>query len=153
MDSLKVQILGVYKTSKGFMVALESEAGGKILPIFISEGQAQSIGLGLSEKEPSRPLTHDLLLQIIGGQDLTVESVTVDGLQKGTFTAELRLTRGDKAFPYDLRPSDAIALAVRKDVDIYVSRDVMERAGKEKKDQVDDSRKLALKRFKKQEEE
>ncbi|KXA93168.1 hypothetical protein AKJ66_02630 [candidate division MSBL1 archaeon SCGC-AAA259E22] len=121
---------GVYRTDQGFLVTLEQEAGGEILPIFVSGSQAQSIRLGLSEKEPPRPLTHDIFLQVIEDQDLVVESVAVDDLLKGTNTAELRLVRGDRTFPYDVRPSDAMALAVRKDADIFVSEDVMKRAGK-----------------------
>ncbi len=93
-------------------------------------------------------MTHDILLQIIGDQDLTVESVTVDDLQEGTFTAELRITGENEEFVYDSRPSDAIALAVRKGAEIRVSEDVMDRAGKKLEEQSDESRKLALERFK-----
>ncbi|KXB06769.1 hypothetical protein AKJ51_02955 [candidate division MSBL1 archaeon SCGC-AAA382A20] len=134
MEFLKAQIEGVYRTNQGFLVALEPVAGSEILPIFVSGGQAQSIQLGLSEERPPRPLTHDIFLQVIEDQDLVLESVAVDDLLKGTYTAELRLARGDRIFPYDIRPSDAMALAVRKDADIFVSEDVMERAGKRKDD-------------------
>ncbi|KXA91904.1 hypothetical protein AKJ63_00420 [candidate division MSBL1 archaeon SCGC-AAA259D18] len=148
MNSLKAHVGGVYKTKQGFMVALRSEDSGKVLPIFVSKSQARSIKLGLSEKEPPRPLTHDILRQVIEDQDLTVESVTVVDLFKGTFTAELRLKRGDRTFPYDVRPSDAIALAVRIGADIYISVDVMKRAGRKIEGQVEDYRRLALERFK-----
>ncbi|KXA91699.1 hypothetical protein AKJ64_04570 [candidate division MSBL1 archaeon SCGC-AAA259E17] len=147
MSSLKVRIEGVHRRRKGFVVVLRSEGNRRVLPIFVSGNQAQSIQMGLSGKEPPRPLTHDILLQIIGDQDLSVESVTVDDLYEGTFTAELILGKGDTTFSYDVRPSDAIALAVRKGADICVSENVMERAGKEMKREGDESRKLALKRF------
>lgn len=148
MTSLKVQIEGVYRANQRFVVALTSEDREKVLPIFISGSQAQSIGIALSEKEPPRPLTHDILLQIIEDQDLTVERVTVDDLFENTFTAELKLSGGDETFPYDVRPSDAIALAARMGSDIYVSEDVMDRAGENTGELGDDSRELALKRFK-----
>ncbi|KXA91377.1 hypothetical protein AKJ65_05025 [candidate division MSBL1 archaeon SCGC-AAA259E19] len=147
MNSLKAHVGGVYKTKQGFMVALRSEDSRKVLPVFVSKNQARSIKLGLSEKESPRPLTHDILRQVIEDQDLTVESVTVDDLFKGTFTAELRLKRGDRTFPYDVRPSDAIALAVRTDTDIHVSGDVMDRAGKDVEGRAEDPRELALRRF------
>ncbi|KXA91917.1 hypothetical protein AKJ64_04345 [candidate division MSBL1 archaeon SCGC-AAA259E17] len=147
MGSLRVQPEGVYRTDKGFMVALRSEDDGKVLPIFMSGNQAQSIQRGLSGKEPPRPLTHDIFLQIMGDQGLTVESVTVDDLIGNTFTAELRLARGGRTFPYDVRPSDGIALAVRMDADIYVSKVVMDRAGKNVEGSVEDPRELALRRF------
>lgn len=145
--NLKVEVKGIYRTEQGFMVALGSEAEEKILPIFISPSQAQSIELALSKEEPPRPLTHDIFLQVIEDQDLEVESVTVDDLLKNTFTAELNLVRGDSIFPYDVRPSDAIALAVRDDADIYVSDAVMDRAGTEGKSGGEDPGRQALKRF------
>lgn len=148
--NLKVQVKGVYQTNHGFMVALKPKAEEGILPIFISRSQAQSIEMALSEKEPPRPLTHDTFLQVIEDQDLEIESVTIDDLLKNTFTAELRLVRKGEIFPYDVRPSDAIALAVRRDSDIYVSGDVMDRAGRRKEDRDEDSRKLALERFQNQ---
>ncbi|KXA96888.1 hypothetical protein AKJ39_03995, partial [candidate division MSBL1 archaeon SCGC-AAA259J03] len=60
MESLKVQIEGVYRTDQGFLVTLEPESGEEMLPIFLSGNQAQSIQFGLSEDEPERPLTHDI---------------------------------------------------------------------------------------------
>lgn len=132
MEFLKARIEGVYGTPQGSLVALEQGGGEEILPIFVSRSQAKSIQLGLSGKEPPRPLTHDIFLQVIEDQNLEVESVAVDDLLERTFTAELRLTRDDRIFPYDVRPSDAIALAVRGDADIFVAKAVMDRAGKRK---------------------
>jgi len=139
LNSIKARIEGVYKSQHGFAVVLESEEGEDVLPIFVSKGQAFSIEAGITGEGSPRPLTHDLLLKIIADMDLEVESVTIDDLLKGTFLAELRLVRGDRIFPYDLRPSDGVALAVRTGADIYISREVMERAGK-KKEELSDSK-------------
>lgn len=134
MDSIKVKLQGVYSTTNGFAVVLEEEKGDNVLPVFVSKGQALSIEAGSSGESVPRPLTHDLILNIIADLDLEIERVTIDDLIEGTFLAELRLVRGDRIFPYDVRPSDGIALAVRRKADIYISKDVMKRAGREKEE-------------------
>ncbi|KXB04678.1 hypothetical protein AKJ50_02125 [candidate division MSBL1 archaeon SCGC-AAA382A13] len=138
MESVKVQVKGVYGTNQGFAIILEEMEGEEFLPVFISKGQAFSIEAGVSGKQAPRPLTHDLILKIISDMDLEIESVTIDDLMDGTFMAELRLVRGERIFPYDVRPSDGIALAVRNNSDIFISKDVMDRAGR-KKEELSDS--------------
>lgn len=137
MTSVEVHVLGVYGTSNGYSVILESEDRGDVLPVFVSEGQALSIEVGKLGKVLPRPLTHDLMLNIIEDLGLEVESVTIDDLMDGTFLAELRLVRGDRIFPYDVRPSDGIALAVRSGSEISVSEEVMDRAGRDKEEILD----------------
>ncbi len=129
MQYKKAEVDGVYNTDQGFTVVLEVEEVREILPIFISKTQALSIKTGLNSTPISRPLTHDLLLKIIEDLNLEMESVTIDDLMEGTFLAELRLNRGDRIFPYDVRPSDGIALAVRNNAEILVAKEVMEKAG------------------------
>ncbi len=137
MSYLSAHIEGVYSTEQGFSVILEVEEAEEILPVFISKTQALSIKAGSSEAPISRPLTHDLMLKILEDMDLEVESVTIDDLMKGTFLAELRLVRGDRIFPYDVRPSDGIALAVREGAKVLVSSEVMEKAGMKKEELAD----------------
>lgn len=132
VKGVKAIVQGVYGTEKGFAVVLEEEDGEDILPVFVSKGQALSIEAGNSGKNTPRPLTHDLVLEILSDLDLEIESVTIDDLMEGTFLAELRLVRGDRIFPYDVRPSDGIALAVRCGANIFISSEVMERAGRKK---------------------
>lgn len=134
MAYLKAEVEGIYSADHSFSVVLETEESEKILPVFISREQALSIEAGITGKTTPRPLTHDLLLKILDDLDLEVESVTIDDLMKGTFLAELRLTRGDRIFPYDVRPSDGIALAVREKTEILISREVMEKAGRDKEE-------------------
>lgn len=134
MDSVKAQLKGVYSTQNGFAVVLEEEEGENVLPVFVSKGQALSIEAGSSGEGVPRPLTHDLILNIISDLDLEIESITIDDLIDGTFLAELRLVRGERIFPYDIRPSDGIALAVRKDANIFISEDVMKKAGRKKEE-------------------
>ncbi len=132
MNSVKVKVEGVYSTDQGFAVLLEEIKGDEVLPVFVSKDQALSIEAGVSEDQAPRPLTHDLMLKVLGDMDLEIECVTIDDLMGGTFLAELRLVRDDRIFPYDVRPSDGIALAVRRAADIFIDEDVMERAGRRK---------------------
>ncbi len=132
MNSVKVKVEGVYKTDQGFAVLLEEIKGDEILPVFVSKDQALSIEAGFSGEQAPRPLTHDLMLKVLSDMDLDIESVTIDDLMGGTFLAELRLVRDERFFPYDVRPSDGIALAVREAADIFISTEVMDRAGRKK---------------------
>ncbi|KXA90644.1 hypothetical protein AKJ62_00305 [candidate division MSBL1 archaeon SCGC-AAA259D14] len=134
LDSVKAIVEGVYRTQRGFVVILETKTKENVLPVFVSKGQAFSIESGVTGEGAPRPLTHDLILKILEDMDLEIESVTIDDLIDGTFLAELRLVRGDRFFPYDVRPSDGVALAVRCNATIYISEDVMERAGREKEE-------------------
>ena len=137
MDYLTAHIDGVYSTEQGFSVVLEVEEAEEILPVFISKTQALSIKAGTSGAPINRPLTHDLMVKILEDMDLEMESVTIDDLMNGTFLAELRLVRGERIFPYDVRPSDGIALAVREQAKILVSREVMEKAGMKREELAD----------------
>lgn len=132
MTSVKVKVEGVYSTDQGFAVILEEIKGEEILPVFVSKDQALSIEAGISDEQTPRPLSHDLLLKVFSDMDLDIECVTIDDLMGGTFLAELRLVRDDRIFPYDVRPSDGIALAVRKTADIFIDEGVMDRAGRRK---------------------
>lgn len=137
MPYLKAQVEGIYSADHSFSVILEVEEGDFVLPIFISKTQALSIEVGKSGKGTPKPLTHDLIIRVLEDLDLEVESVTIDDLVKGTFLAELRLKRGERTFPYDVRPSDGIALAVREGAEILISEDVMDRAGRKKEELTD----------------
>lgn len=137
MPYLNARIEGVYSTDQGFSVILEVEDTEEILPVFISKTQALSIKAGISEAPINRPLTHDLILRILEDMDLEVESVSIDDLMNGTFLAELRLVRGERIFPYDVRPSDGIALAVREQAKILVESEVMNEAGMSKEELAD----------------
>ena len=137
MDYLNARVDGVYSTEQGFSVVLEVEKTEELLQVFISKTQALSIKAGASGAPINRPLTHDLIIKILEDLNLEVESVTIDDLMNGTFLAELRLVRGDRIFPYDVRPSDGIALAVREQAKILVAEEVMEKAGMKKEELAD----------------
>ena len=128
MDRIQVDIMGLSPSpSSGgaYALILKENAGQRRLPIIIGAFEAQSIALEMEGIKPPRPLTHDLMKNIIDtlGGDLT--DVYINELRDGTFYAKLNLENHE----IDSRPSDAIALAVRYGVAIYVAEAVMDEAG------------------------
>jgi len=104
------------------------------VPIFVSPDQAQSMGLAMENEPPERPLTHDLLIDMITEFGGAIDRVRVDDLAEGTFYAKVdaeRYDAGDREpFVFDARPSDGIALALRVDCPILVAEAVIDGAGR-----------------------
>ncbi len=109
------------------------KARNEILPVFITSDQAQSIQLALDGEDFERPLTHDLFLEMLTEFGGAVDRVRVDSLRDGTFMAKLDVEQyrdGERqSKTFDLRPSDAVAIAIRADTPIYVGDDVLDAAG------------------------
>ena len=110
------------------------DAGGTVVPIFVSPDQARSMQHALEDEPFERPLTHDLLLEVAREFGGAIDRVRIDDLADGTFYAKLDAEEyrdGDRRqVTFDARPSDAIALALRLDCPITVSEHVVERAGR-----------------------
>lgn len=110
------------------VVVLKDESGQVTLPIWIGVAEATSIASALKQVPITRPLTHDLMMDIINELGARVERVMITELKDSTYYAELLLGVGEKAFVMDSRPSDAIGIAVRAQAPIYVSQQVIEQA-------------------------
>jgi hypothetical protein len=110
------------------------EVDDRVVPIFISTDQAQSIQHALEHEPFERPLTHDLLVEMVGEFGSAVDRVRIDGLADGTFLAKIDAEQyrdGERRqLTFDARPSDAIAIALRVDCPIEVSESVVDRAGR-----------------------
>ncbi|MFC5970892.1 bifunctional nuclease family protein [Halomarina salina] len=110
------------------------DVGESVVPIFVSDDQAQSIRLALEGGSFERPLTHDLLLEMTTEFGAAVDRVRIDDLSEVTFFAKIETEQyrdGERRnLSFDARPSDAIALALRLDCPIEVSPSVIERAGR-----------------------
>ena len=98
------------------------------LPIVVGQFEAQAIALALEQIHLDRPMTHDLLSQVITNMTEGLDSVVIQKLKEGTFYAELNVKNEQGIEKIDARPSDAIALALRARVPIKVSREVFEEA-------------------------
>jgi len=129
MDEERVQVdiigLTTSPSSGGAYALLLKEIDGeRQLPIIIGQFEAQSIALEMEGIKPPRPLTHDLIKNIIDALGLEITDVVINDLREGTFYATITVD-GQQI---DSRPSDAIALAVRCGIPIYVSEKVMREA-------------------------
>ena len=111
------------------VLVLLKAPGGELLPIVIDALQAVAIAAGRQTEKPERPLTHDLLLSMLGMLDAQVARVEVTDLVDGTFYAMVVLERHGVRFDVDARPSDALALAVRAKCPIFVAEHVLEASG------------------------
>jgi len=110
------------------------EADERVVPIFISTDQAQSIQHALDRDPFDRPLTHDLVVEMVGEFGAAIDRVRIDALTGGTFLAKIDAEQyrdGERrTITFDARPSDAIAIALRLDCPIEVSDDVLAEAGR-----------------------
>jgi hypothetical protein len=123
------QVLGVFQTATGGVVALGVADSDRVLPIFVGGTEALSINLRQNQEHYERPLTHDLLdavMRELGGQLVNVQ---VDELKDNTFIGSIVVRHGGHTKSLDSRPSDAIALAIGARVPIYVASRVMDAAG------------------------
>ncbi len=127
MERVLVDILGLSTnpaSGGAYALILREVNGNRRLPIIIGASEAQSIALEMEGIKPPRPLTHDLMKNIITAFGAELSDVTIDELRDGTFYAKLNIDSQQ----IDSRPSDAIALAVRYGVQIFVAASVMDEA-------------------------
>ncbi len=117
------------------IVLLKETAGDRYLPIWIGAVEATAIAFALQGVETPRPMTHDLLRNILQETDVEVERVLITELIDQTFFALIRMTADSTTKEISSRPSDAIALAVRIDAPIFANEDVLEQAGIELRDE------------------
>ena len=110
------------------IVILKDTDDKRVLPIWIGLFEANAIALELEKIPTPRPMTHDLIRDIIGGLDATVNKIVVNDLKNNTFYAVIHIALNGSNVVIDSRPSDAIALALRIDAPIYVSTDVVNKA-------------------------
>jgi bifunctional DNase/RNase len=108
------------------VLILRDQQATRYLPLWIGTAEATAISLALEGVEPARPLTHDLLANAISHLGGQVTSVTVSELIEGTFFATINFLNHDSI---SARPSDAVALAIRNQVPVFVAQDVMDFAG------------------------
>lgn len=111
------------------VVMLKEKDAGRYLPIWIGHFEADAIAIPMQKVPVSRPLTHDLLKAAIATLGGRIEHVVIHDLADETFYAKLVLYLDGKSLEVDARPSDAIALAIRAEVPIYVEEKVLDAAG------------------------
>ncbi len=129
-DMLTVEVSHIFLSNVGFVVLLKSSNDERSLPIFIGAAEAQAIAIALNDVTMPRPLTHDLLKNLLDFLECRLMRVEVSDVKEGTFFARLILDRDGNRLTMDCRPSDAIALALRCGAPMAVSQKVIEEAGR-----------------------
>jgi len=126
MMEVRVAHLGLDRTTNTPVVILQEQQGERILPIWIGPAEASAIAMELAGVKFSRPLTHDLLKQVIVGLGAELRKVIITQVKDNTYFAELHVYRGDSVIQIDARPSDSIALALRLKAPIFTSESLLE---------------------------
>lgn len=110
------------------IIILRDKDGQRVLPIWVGVFEANAIALQIENVSTPRPMTHDLLKNVIEDLRATVEKIVVCDLRDNTFYAMIHLTAGEGPVIIDARPSDAIALALRTKAPIFVEEEVIDSA-------------------------
>ncbi len=142
---IPVSVFRLSLSNKGPVVLLRSSEDQRTLPIFIGNPEAQAIAIRMEGIAVPRPLTHDLMLNLLEPLGAHLKRIEISELTDNTFFARLILDRDDKELVVDARPSDAIALAIRCEAPIFVAPAVMQAAGIALQDPDKDSEKTATK--------
>jgi bifunctional DNase/RNase len=125
---MKIRGLMIDPATNMPIVILKDVTGDTVLPIWVGIYEANAIALEVEKATTSRPMTHDLLKNLIHGLNAEVQRVVVTELRDDTFYAVIWMDQQGEAVCVDARPSDAIALALRSDCPIYVSEEVLRTA-------------------------
>ena len=131
MTDIELAVKGVFvveANKKMTPFVLLDDGNGRFLPIDVGYSQAMSIDTVLQNKIPARPLTHDLMIDIISGLDATIHSTIIDDIIEGVYYARLIITIGSTQKEFDARPSDCVALAVRTKTPIYIDEALLKLA-------------------------
>ncbi|MBI5376866.1 MAG: bifunctional nuclease family protein [Candidatus Schekmanbacteria bacterium] len=128
MKEMKVNNLMLDPVSKTPIVILKDLDKKSMLPIWVGYFEATAIALELEKTVPPRPMTHDLIRNIIENMGAVVKSITINDLRNNTFYAIIGIEKNGELTEVDSRPSDAIALALRTGAPIFVEDVVLEKA-------------------------
>ncbi|HEX9666278.1 MAG TPA: bifunctional nuclease family protein [Thermodesulfobacteriota bacterium] len=127
---MKVSGIALDPFTNSPIVILKDLSGEKILPIWIGFMEASSIAMELEKTPRVRPLTHDLMKNLLENLNFSVSRVEVTDLRNDTFYAEIHIKRDSEEYILDSRPSDAIAIALRTGSSIWVKDEVFEKSKK-----------------------
>jgi len=128
MIEMQVGGLGFDPRNLSPLVLLRDQEELNFLPIWIGVFEAAAIAMELQDAKPPRPMTHDLLKEVISKLGGEIQRVVVNDVKEGTFYAVIEIQKDKKVIKLDTRPSDAIALAVRTHCPIFVTEGVMMQA-------------------------
>ncbi|MEO0004490.1 MAG: bifunctional nuclease family protein [candidate division WOR-3 bacterium] len=131
MIEVRVEAVLIDNATNSPVMLLREVGGNRVLPVFIGAAEASAIAYALEGTQYVRPLTLDLMRNLIVGLEGKVKRVIITKLEEETFYAEVVIETKDRVVAIDARPSDSVGLAVRVGAPIYVAEAVMEQAGQE----------------------
>ena len=132
MKRVKLKVMGISysQTQSGaYALILIEENGERRIPIIIGGFEAQAIVIKLENLDPPRPLTHDLFKKFADEFNISVSEVMIYKLEEGVFFSKLVCNNGEKEYAIDSRTSDAVAIALRFGCPIFITEEILERAG------------------------
>jgi hypothetical protein len=147
MIEMKVAGIALDAVNRSPIVLLKDGKERRALPIYINQDQAKAIIGALENQKPPRPLTHDLIVNILEVWDMTLEKVVIHSIQDGTFYAVLCARQGEVKKEIDARPSDAIAIALRLNSPIWVMEEVVADASIPVDREADEAEQKAFREF------
>lgn len=127
---IELQLVGVrveLPTNQPIVLLKETE-GERYLPIWIGAVEATAIAFGMQGVATARPMTHDLMRDLLQGLEVEVQRILITELKEGTFYAEIQMVDGGDEISVSSRPSDAIALSVRLGVPVFANEEVLDEA-------------------------
>jgi len=125
MIEMKVAGIALDAVNRSPIVLLKDGTDRRALPIYINQDQAKAIIGALENQRPPRPLTHDLIVNLLEAWEMTLERIVIHSIQDGTFYAILTVRQGEVKKEIDARPSDAIAISLRTNSPIWVMEEVV----------------------------
>ncbi len=128
MVSVRVERVTLDTVNNRFVIILKDDLHNRWLPIVVGPAEAQAIALQLENIRPPRPMTHDLMKNILDSMHASILRVVVTELKDNTYFAEIDIKKNGDQSSIDARPSDAIALALRTSAPIFVNEEVMQKA-------------------------
>ncbi|GAB1414969.1 bifunctional nuclease family protein [Paludibacter sp.] len=132
MSDIKIRVLGLLYNQNiagTYGLLLSEDGGNRRFSVMIGEPEAQSIAMKLNKKKPPRPLTHDLILKLLASFSTKLQKIVITDMINDVFYSELHIQQSDNIIVIDARTSDAIALAVRAECDMFVRAEVMDVVG------------------------
>jgi len=139
MIEVRVAHLGLDRNNNTPVVILQELNGQRVLPIWIGPAEASAIAMEIAGIKFARPLTHDLLKQVIVGLGGELRKVLITRVQENTYYAELHIYRDESVIQVDARPSDSIAVALRLKAPIFAHPDLLDAPSTESVDTGPDS--------------
>lgn len=125
MIEMKVMGIALDTRSGSPIVVLHDLDNKKALPIWIGSAEASAIIRKIEKLSVTRPMTHDLVVDVVNKTNFTIDRVEINDVEEETYFATIFLVKGDEVIEIDSRPSDAIAIAMRADAPIFVTENVL----------------------------